>query len=456
MQQGYLVFEGIECVYVKLTDSMIVTPKNESDISEMYRHCTKTNFILEYEQFIYKKSFSYIEKILPRIDHSFSFVTKYTFNLIDDYEINGFVLTGDDIDVFFSPSRYFYDKKRNKERFCSDILFGKEESSKFYFNYNDKIISVSLYYGEILKHGIASDLKLHPHLSVKFEKTKDFDFVFAVYNIIVKLLQLVRYQKSYNLKPAEIIGVTDKCEKSILGKLYLNPYITKDYKKISESEYVYFESYISQLLQLISDDKYLSIRHLPFNEHESHEYDVHRYLSVFSAFAYECNKQAEEFVYTSDEHLKNIKNDLLMQIELIRKRAFNEQEKIFLDHARERITQLGTQFGQEKKIINAFNNLKNIITGSIQYIFPADFNIKRVSSNLSKLRAKIAHDNLYRELTDEEIRNIRFLDVLSYIMLLKRAGADDSGIELIIGAMFYCNFKYMENTPRNRKTNESI
>jgi hypothetical protein len=101
MQQGYLVFEGIECVYVKLTDSMIVTPKNESDISEMYRHCTKTNFILEYEQFIYKKSFSYIEKILPRIDHSFSFVTKYTFNLIDDYEINGFVLTGDDIDVFF-------------------------------------------------------------------------------------------------------------------------------------------------------------------------------------------------------------------------------------------------------------------------------------------------------------------------------------------------------------------
>ena len=442
MQQGYLVFEGIECVYAKLDDSLIVTPKNESDVRELFRSCTKTNFILEYEQHIYKKSLVYIEKILPRLDYSFSFITKYTVNLLDDYEVNSFILTGDDIDVFFSPSRYFYEKKTSNET-ISELLYGKEEVKKFFFVHKEKTISVSLYYGEILKHGIASDLKLHPQLCFEFEKTKDINFIYEVYLTIIKFLQIVRYQKSYNLKPAEIIGITEKYSKSILGRLYKNPYLSKDHRKTSESDYIYFEPFISQLLQLISDDESLSIRHLPLTESESYEYDVLRYLSVFSAFEYECNKKPEEYVYTSDESLKNIKNELLMTIDLIRKGASIDKEKVFLDNARKRVTQLGTQYGQEKKITNAYNSLENIINGSIQYLFPSGFNIKEVSKNLSKLRAKIAHDNLYRELTDEELRNIRFLDVLSYIMLLKRAGVNACSIEVIIGAIFHCNFKYM-------------
>lgn len=451
MQQGHLAFEGIECVYAKLDDSLIVTPKNESDVRAMFRYSTKTKFILEYEQHIYKKSLVYIEKILPRMDYSFSFLTKYTVNLLGDYEMNGFIITGDDIDVFFSPSRYFYEKKTNNET-ISELLYGKEEVNRFYFNYKEKTISVSLYYGEILKHGIASDLKLHPQLSIEFEKTKDINFIYEVYLIIIKFLQIVRYQKNYNLMPAEVIGITEKFPKSILGRLYVKPYRTKDYRKTSEIDYIYFEPFISQLLQLISDDESFSIRHLPLTESESYEYDVLRYLSVFSAFEYECNKKPEEYVYTSDELLRNIKKDLMMTINLIRKSASNDKEKVFLDNARERVTQLGTQYGQEKKIINAYDSLQNIIHGSIQFLFPTGFNIKEVSSSLSKLRAKIAHDNLYRELTDKELLNIRFLDVLSYIMLLKRAGVDDCSIELIIGAVFHCNFKYMsykQNNTRN-------
>ncbi|KRU36875.1 hypothetical protein [Clostridium sporogenes] len=444
MQQGYLIFEGIECVYSKLDNYIIIIPKDQEDIRKLYQNCTKTNFVLEYEHYIYKKSYVYIEKIIPRIDNTFCFLTKYNVNLIGDYEINGFIMTGDDIDVFFSPTSYFFHKKRSGKVLSTELLYDKEEVNNFKFNYNGIDISVSLYYGEMLNEGIRSDLMLHPKLDVKFDKTKDINFVFGVYSTIIKFLQIVRYQKNYNLKPVVIYGPTEKVEKSHLGELYSKPYNIKSYRKTSSSEYIYFEPFISQLLQLASDDIGFSIRHLPSEEDDLFKYDVIRYLSVFSAFEYECNKNADEYLNISDELVKNIKKDLQRKIREMKINSSNNEEKNFLSNAYARIAQLGTQYGQERKIINAYNKLEGIIKDSMSFLFPRGYKIKEVASNLTKLRGKIAHDNLYRDLTEDELRNIRFMDVICYILLLKRAGIDDCNIELIIGAVFQCNFKYME------------
>lgn len=444
MHQGYLIFEGIECVYSKLDDCIIVIPKNQEDIRKLHQNCTKTNFVLEYEHFIYKKSFVYIEKIIPRLDNTFCFLTKYTVTLISDYEINGFIMEGDDIDVFFSPTSYFFHKKRSGKAFSTELLYDKEEVNNFKFNYNGINISVSLYYGEMLNEGIRSDLMLHPKLDVKFEKTKDINFIFGVYSTIIKFLQIVRYQKNYNLKPVVIYGPTEKVEKSHLGEMYSKPYNVRYYRKISSSEYIYFEPFISQLLQLVSDDIGFSIRHLPSEEDDLFKYDVIRYLSVFSAFEYECNKNADVYLNISDEPVKIIKKDLQRKIGEMKINASNSIEKNFLSNAHDRIAQLGTQYGQERKITNAYNKLEGIIKDSMRFLFPRGYTIKEVASNLTKLRAKIAHDNLYRDLTEDEFRNIRFMDVICYILLLKRAGVDDCNIEIIIGAVFQCNFKYME------------
>jgi hypothetical protein len=444
MEQGYLTFEGIECVYSKDADSLIVTPKNKSDVKSMFQHYNKTNFILEYQHIIYQRSFTYIEKIEPRLDHSFIFLTKYTVSLIGDYEVNEFILTGDEIDVFFSPISHFFQKKSNNEPFLTELLYEKEEVVKFIFTLDNKSIYVSLFYGEILKSGIKSDLKLHSHLSVEFDKTKDINFLYSVYQIIVKFLQIVRHQKNTNLKSVEILGTTEKVEKSILGYMYSKLFITKHYTKTFGSEYIYFKPFISNILQLIADDKELSIRHLPLESDGTYSYDVLRYLSVFSAFEYECKKQAEEYLLQDDESVKVVKSHLLQEIKLMRKNTSNENEKNFLTNANNQIIQLGTQYGQVKKIINAYNKLENVLKESIPLLLPNGFKLSEVASKLTELRAKIAHDNLFRELTDLELKYIRFLDVLSYTLLLKRSGVNDEGIELIIGNVFQCNFKYME------------
>lgn len=444
MQQGYLCFEGIECVYSRLDDGLIVTPKNESDIRTMFQCCHKTNFFLEYQNQIYKKSVAYVKQIVPRGDNSFRFVTKYNVSLIGEYNVTGFTITGDDIDVFFSPSKYFFRKISAGESLNTDLLYDKIKADDFIFTYSEKRITATLYYGDILEKGVASDLKIHPHLRVEFDSTSNINFIFGLYETIVKFLKLVRYQQDINLKPIELFGPTETHDKSILGIMYSNTYITKDYRKTSDSEYEIFKPYINQILQLVSDDQDFSIRHFPLNEVDSYKYDVQRYLSIFASFEYECNKNSEEYLQQNDEPLRLVKNDLLNCIQALKKNTAKDIERSFLDNARNRISQLGTQYGQEKKIINAYYKIEDIFKESMTFLFPHGFKIKELASRVSKLRAKIAHDNLYRELTDEEARDIRFMEVLSYILLLKRAGLKDETIELVIGAVFHCNFKYMD------------
>lgn len=45
---------------------------------------------------------------------------------------------------------------------------------------------------------------------------------------------------------------------------------------------------------------------------------------------------------------------------------------------------------------------------------------------------------------DKQAQMIRFLEVLSYAQMLKRATLCDKDIEIIIGLVFQCNFEYQK------------
>jgi len=119
-----------------------------------------------------------------------------------------------------------------------------------------------------------------------------------------------------------------------------------------------------------------------------------------------------------------------------------------------RISQLWTQFGQKKKIENAYAVLNNALKSSIDNLLgiakrkkPKSDTTKLVenaASLVTKLRGKIAHGEPSAMLSDEEVECIRFLDVLAYAQTLKRARIIDEDIELIIGVVYKCNDRYMD------------
>lgn len=430
---------------------MVIIPTDKNKISELYQCVYLTNFLLEFSDPIYKKSAIFIKDIHPRFDNAIRCNSTFIAKLIDNMRIDSFELTGDDIDEFFSPSRYFFDLSRGGELLHKELVYNKEIANTFNFVYKNEPVKISLSYGEILKNGIASDLKLHAKLFVMFPETDDICFVYEIYSVIVRFLQFLSHQQRYNLLPIQLFGkINDK--KSRLGSLYDKLYIAGKYNGISDIESIYFEKHINNLLQLFSDDKNYPINHLP-KEEGANEYTPIRFLTIFGAFERECKLNTEIYETSDDSQVKSFKNALILQIDELQK--VTDEERSFAIQAKNRILQLWTQSGQKKKIESAYAVLSGALNTSIDYLlwrlkgknpkFDTTKLVKIAASLLTNLRGKIAHGESNVVLSDEDIECIRFLDVLTYAQTLKRAKISDEDIELIIGAIFKCNFKYMEN-----------
>lgn len=329
-------------------------------------------------------------------------------------------------------------------------MYSKENANIFNFVYREKSVEISLSYGKILKKGIASDLKLHAKLCITFPETDDICLVYEIYSVIVRFLHFVRHQQQHNLLPIELFGKIDD-KKSHLGLLYDKLYIKGKFNGGNEIESIYFEKHINKLLQLFADDENYPIEHLPKEAEGSYGYTSIRFLTIFGSFERECKLNAALYETADDSQIKSFKAALLLKIDEFEK--VTKEENNFVNQAKNRISQLWTQFGQKKKIENAYAVLNNALNTSIDNLLwrlkrknPKSDTTKLVSiaaSLLTNLRGKIAHGESSTILSDEDVECIRFLDVLAYAQTLKRAKITDADIELIIGAVYKCNFKYM-------------
>ena len=125
-------------------------------------------------------------------------------------------------------------------------------------------------------------------------------------------------------------------------------------------------------------------------------------------------------------------------------------ENSFLDEVKNRIKQIGKQYGQKRKIINAYYNMKNALKSSIEHVFYLpqlkiigdieDKDLNKISQRLVDLRSSIAHGDFICDIDDVDAQKIRFLEILTYSLLLQRIGLKDCDIERVIGVIFSCNY----------------
>lgn len=355
-----------------------------------------------------------------------------------------YTLVGDEIDEFFSPIDYFFNEKRNGSYIPSDLLYSSTTVSTYTFMLETKVVQVSLEYGDALSMGIRSDLKIHPRLNVKFDTTSDTLFIYKTLRVIINFMQFVRRQKHYNFRRIELYGnINNKMQH--VGFLYESIYDVRQipHSHCDASFRLYGEN-ISSLLQIIADEPSFPLAHLPIHDYESYDYNSQRFAAIFSAFEYECSCD-------KDMYEKNVNHDLYMDIKnkiidyISELSIHNEFEQDFQNWAKERIGQLGSQLGQQRKITNAYENLSKYFAHSIKQLIWQSNSVKECANKLASVRGKILHNEMDKELTDDEIECIRFLDILQFVMVLKRAGMSVQSVEFIIGEIYHCNTAYIES-----------
>jgi len=444
MELNYIKFQDIDCVYYRKENSMIVIPKDEKESFNFLDVIKNKNFIIEFTSTIYKKTYAYVKNVSFTGDRAIRFNILYYAFLIQSETINEIQLTGDEIDMIFNPATYFFPKADNFKKNPVDLIYGKHIGEEYNIKYKGENISIVLSYGDILERGIASDLKLHAKLSVLFEETNNIEKVHELITIVMKFIQLVSHQLEINLKPTAILGEIDG-RRQKLGTYHNESYQLKRINAFSVIQYDYFKPYISQLLQFVADNENINLNFYPKDINESYFYDIERFLAIFAAFENECKEIPELYEKKVDDSPLLIKEDLL---KVIKKLGDNDQisedDRNFLYQAKSRISQLGTQFGQRKKIVNAYKQNIHILEESMNFIFPKGFKIGKVASDLAELRNKIVHSNFYTVFDREERDIIRFLEILTYVMLFKRIGIEDKGIDILIGVVFGCNTRHMQ------------
>lgn len=451
----YYSFHNVPCILIERLDRITLIPCKKDDYKNLFKFFHDTDYKINYSGGIYEYKHAFIHKQL----HNFESIDLYPDYIIHSIsqKISSMEITGPAVDDFFSPSTYFFYKSRNGNKNIGDILYNSKDdvADKWIIDYKGSKITITLYYGGLLRRGIASDLILHPRLKIEFEETTDYDYLFSVYNAINRFFEFILYKSECGKYNVELFGMIDDKYSSI-GYLFDCKLMNATYdKQIGRICYSDYKEYIPAILQFVFDDPSLCLKHLPkYGVRDWERDDIELlYTQLFTAFENECRKQRDKYDRVDDSSIKNTKTELIDIIEGFSKTKTNytAKEKKFISDSKQRILQLGTQFGQKARIVNAYSMLSSSIENLLPYILflhkeyrsstkLTDKQINDIAKKLTEMRGAIVHGGDHTTISREDCQLINFFEVLIYAQMLDRARIPLPDIKMIISSTLFQHY----------------
>lgn len=455
-ETGYADFYGISCVYFEYEDGIRLVPKEYADYKKMLRHANDQKFLFDYVRQINQKSTVFINRVERNVGGSLTLIPEYAFLRYSDSPISLIEITGQALDAFFNPARYFFDKNRTGETATTDLRNNTEIADRWSITISGKIVNIELHYGRVLRGSLSGPLTSHPSLRITFEETTDVLFFNQVGTVIKRFLQIVQYSAVPGLLRIELFSTEPLQHRGSLSGWCSS---TESGAWVAfEAEYHFFKPYIQNLLQFTSDNWNVSLRFMPTHHRfYGRDYSTDDVTALFSAFEseYKLNEKQGAFSHLEKPNYADIKECVLERIRDCRTPNIGVEEAKFLDLVHSRISDIGNQVGQSQKIKNVLAMMETSLKSSEKHLFLKAKNgseneltqkdIKIIAEKIVGLRSKAAHEHEIQEFNDEQAKYIRFLEVLVYALMLKRAHVDDPGIELLLGLVLHCNNVYIEH-----------
>lgn len=446
IETGYINCFEKKCTFIQDNMTFYVIPLDEPGHFPFEDYYQKKGFFIDYSSHVKPISSIYVNKIDPVISSpGLKIEANFIAKRIADCPISKLRLVGDEIDEFFNPVKHYYRKKQNDTYTSTDLLYSSDTAYSYSFSYKDTPISLDVQYGNAFSKGIMGDMKFHATLSLSFEPTCDLLFLYELSSIVKTFIQFVRRIRDYNFRPTELLGFTES-HKPIqhIGILFDHIYDPNKIMTLAFRVDNYsYEPGISFLLQMIANEPDFPLAHLPDSNTSLFDYSSpERFAAIFAGFEYECSK---DDIYSNTKEMSDCDDIRKKAISSLKSLSLkSNSEKHFIDMAEKRLKQLGTQFGQKQKIINAFNVLDKYLKNSSKYLLPSDSNISDIAKELTSLRGSIIHGNMGRQFTESEQSYIKVLDVMQFTMTLRRSKMPIHNVDIILGQLYYLNTVHFE------------
>ncbi len=450
--EGHVFFDGIKCVYIINKEGIKLIPVNEEDTRILNRHFDDQHFLFRYSDIIDKNCTAYIDRVEMNAGHSLKLIPKYCLRLYNNNPITSMQITGPSIDELFHPAGYYYSKAKSGETNNVDLTREVETADKWTIIVDGITIDIRLQYGGILRRGIGSDMMLHPELIASFDPTTDSAFLFKIYSVITRFLQIAQYNSNTGECKVYLCG-----DSAVHNSGYLNDWTMIGVKRsfYNEVEYRFLKPYIQYLLQFSADNTNIALDFLPDADYRWNrtDYSPQSLVALFAAFESEYKANITAYETEPPEDLSRIKNSVVQKIHECSNDLLSDYEKSFLLQAENNIQNIGNQVGQTRKIKNVIHTFSPTLKSSAEYLFTRkhigskegfnDKEIEMIAKELVGLRATVSHEYSLLAFDDFQTEYVHFLEILVHAQMLKRAGIDDVGIELLIGLIFHCNYVHM-------------
>lgn len=443
---GYINYWGHDFIIIDKQECIYLIPRNnDNTVQEVREHLFDRDFIFDYEVNSHFKSKAYIERVQLQLPNIIVLYPKYSFQGICQNEYSYLEISGDVVDDFFNPAREIY---KNPSYIDGYDYISKEISDKWEIDFEGSQITVELFYQNPFTFGLLGDQKIHPILRVRFPETQEFEYIYRVYSVIVRFLKLIRYDNGCgNLKVT--LFLMQYGRPVAFGSLYDFTVISQPFnERYFGVNNIAFRQYIGKFLQFAANSSDFSFLHFPSENIRFFGKDFKFYdcISIFSAFESEYKANKNIYGKIDLEAAKSIREKVVGKIKELKKEPLNDEEKKYVEEACSSVYQIRTQFGQKQKIVNAYNSLESALENQVINIFlreRACFNTERwkaeinlITKKITELRNKYIHGDTTVTVNDNESEYIRFLEILTYSMLLKRMGFLDEEISNIVKTLF--------------------
>lgn len=379
----------------------------------------------------------------------FSYKVKwfYIYNQnVDSVKIKGINFVSPEINYIYSTKRYIKDDFNLKEGSFNNYSLeiqrlDREQLGKF--KYKNKQIKI---YGSMSWKRKYNDFSFFEIWSkLVLELNIEINDLNCLYNIIIlqkRVIDFLTYRNNNSFDTIETYSVNENNKQYIIGKFYIDfgKNIENDPEKIKQLIEANNIKKFGNIYELINSNQ-IYLNHICDSFDKRTLYGPQRMLGILIAFERFFNSKYDDKEIRDDKylimlekiikHLKNEKNNILDGLEASgRYNKFVKRiSKVEVDYA-SRLRYVIITYPLCLSYINNIYNLK-----------ANDKIINTITERIGKLRNDMAHGNTNINFTSENTKDLKFMEVLFYIMILSELEVEDKEIVNKINWLFnICTF----------------
>jgi hypothetical protein len=371
-----------------------------------------------------------------------SYYLIYDEKKISPKKIDGIILTGEELDYFYLPSKAFESSKTLEGGYISSFVVRANMTNSVL------IPEYTLKQGVKIQPTLSVDLSIHARSEVPikaqtevvlgFSKSMSLENTIDVMFQFKTFLRYVCYRRNVRLKKVKIFALVN-AKPQLCGDIVFNENSLEELNSKKKNRILSYDLLLdktSNILQAIADGT-MYFEHLCDNIDATSSYGIDRIILLFVAFEREYRNVYGTDADRSEVYL-NAKVELCDVITNIINKSSREKRKYFKGF-RNFIQKTDNSF--EDRLKSAINNCKDILKPflSHHYHTATDDYMSDIADRMKQMRNDAVHGNIDLQVDPINMSDFKIIEILLYVMRLNYIGVKPKNIQQMICNLFGYN-----------------